>query len=95
MEIKVPEPGPKCQLKDPGKEVVAAIVLTIQVSRLLRIILFESTFVWTKFDKVCIFLDEPVYNSANYRRKSVFAEAYNPEEDDGDDTKVVRLIIDH
>lgn len=33
-------------------------------------------------------LDEPVYNSSQYRRKSVFAEAYNPEEDDGDDTKV-------
>lgn len=33
-------------------------------------------------------LDEPVYNSCQYRRKSVFAEAYNPEEDDGDDTKV-------
>ena len=32
--------------------------------------------------------DEPVYNSAASRRKSVFAEAYNPEEDDGDDTKV-------
>ena len=33
-------------------------------------------------------LDEPVYNSSQYRRKSVFAEAHNPEEDDGDDTKV-------
>ena len=32
--------------------------------------------------------DEPVYNSAANRRKSVFAEAYNPEDDDGDDTKV-------
>jgi len=38
--------------------------------------------------------DEPVYNSANYRRKSVFAEAYNPEEDDGDDTKIVHPKTD-
>lgn len=34
------------------------------------------------------FLDEPVYTSAQSRRKSVFAEAYNPEEDDGDETAV-------
>ena len=39
-------------------------------------------------------LDEPVYNSCQYRRKSVFAEAYNPEEDDGDDTKV-RVKCEH
>jgi len=38
--------------------------------------------------------DEPVYNSCQYRRKSVFAEAYNPEEDDGDDTKVVHPKTD-
>jgi len=38
--------------------------------------------------------DEPVYNSSQYRRKSVFAEAYNPEEDDGDDTKVVHPKTD-
>merc|ERR1712038_250717 len=33
--------------------------------------------------------DEPVYNNSLYRRKSVFAEAYNPEEDEGEETKVV------
>lgn len=38
--------------------------------------------------------DEPVYNSAANRRKSVFAEAYNPEDDDGDDTKVVHPKTD-
>lgn len=38
--------------------------------------------------------DEPVYNSSQYRRKSVFAEAYNPEDDDGDDTKVVHPKTD-
>lgn len=38
--------------------------------------------------------DEPVYNSAGSRRKSVFAEAYNPEEDDGDDTAVVHPKTD-
>ena len=35
-----------------------------------------------------ICLDEPVYNNSQYRRKSVFAEAYNPEDDEGDETKV-------
>ena len=34
------------------------------------------------------YLDEPVYNNSSYRRKSVFAEAYNPEDDEGDETKV-------
>jgi len=38
--------------------------------------------------------DEPVYNSSTSRRKSVFAEAYNPEDDDGDDTKVVHPKTD-
>jgi len=38
--------------------------------------------------------DEPVYNSASSRRKSVFAEAYNPEEDDGDETAVVHPKTD-
>jgi len=38
--------------------------------------------------------DEPVYQSAGNRRKSVFAEAYNPEEDDGDDTAVVHPKTD-
>jgi len=38
--------------------------------------------------------DEPVYTSSANRRKSVFAEAYNPEEDDGDDTKVVHPKTD-
>ena len=33
-------------------------------------------------------LDEPVYKNSEYRRKSVFAEAYNPEDDEGDETKV-------
>merc|ERR1711936_391113 len=33
--------------------------------------------------------DEPVYNNSLYRRKSVFAEAYNPEDDEGEETKVV------
>ena len=40
------------------------------------------------------FLDEPVYTSAQSRRKSVFAEAYNPEEDDGDETAVVHPKTD-
>jgi len=40
------------------------------------------------------FSDEPVYNSSTSRRKSVFAEAYNPEDDDGDDTKVVHPKTD-
>ena len=31
--------------------------------------------------------DEPVYRDVG-RRKSVFAEAYNPEEDSGNDTRV-------
>lgn len=35
-----------------------------------------------------LILDEPVYNNSLYRRKSVFAEAYNPEEDEGEETKV-------
>ena len=39
------------------------------------------------------YLDEPVYNNSSYRRKSVFAEAYNPEEDEGDETKVSINII--
>jgi len=40
--------------------------------------------------------DEPVptYKSSSNRRKSVFAEAYNPEDDDGDDTKVVNPKTD-
>jgi len=38
--------------------------------------------------------DEPVYNASTNRRKSVFAEAYNPEEDDGDDTKVIHPKTD-
>lgn len=38
--------------------------------------------------------DEPVYRPSGTRRKSVFAEAYNPEEDDGDDTKVVHPKTD-
>lgn len=33
--------------------------------------------------------DEPVYNNSQYRRKSVFVEPYNPEDDEGEDTKVV------
>ena len=33
--------------------------------------------------------DEPImYKSATDRRKSVFAEPYNPDEDDGDEAKV-------
>ena len=38
-----------------------------------------------------IFVDEPVppYKSSSDRRKSVFVEPYNPEDDDGDDTKVI------
>jgi len=39
-------------------------------------------------------VDEPVYNASVSRRKSVFAEAYNPEEDDGDDTKVIHPKTD-
>ena len=35
-----------------------------------------------------------MYNSSTSRRKSVFAEAYNPEDDDGDDTKVVHPKTD-
>lgn len=38
--------------------------------------------------------DEPVYNAAVNRRKSVFAEAYNPEDDEGDDVKVVHPKTD-
>ena len=38
-----------------------------------------------------ICLDEPVYNNSQYRRKSVFAEAYNPEDDEGEETKVGQL----
>ena len=35
------------------------------------------------------FVEEPVYNAT--RRKSVFSEAYNPEDDEGsDETKVRR-----
>ena len=39
------------------------------------------------------YLDEPVYKNSEYRRKSVFAEAYNPEDDEGDETKVSFNII--
>jgi len=40
--------------------------------------------------------DEPVppYKSSSDRRKSVFVEPYNPEDDDGDDTKVVHPKTD-
>ena len=38
--------------------------------------------------KTPFYLDEPVYNNSSYRRKSVFAEAYNPEDDEGEETKV-------
>ena len=51
--------------------------------------LYQTTmFYVTVYVTLCLWLDEPVYNSSQYRRKSVFAEAYNPEDDDGDDTKV-------
>ena len=57
---------------------------------------YKIPFLWTQYMNFTLLLqnylhfclDEPVYNSSQYRRKSVFAEAYNPEEDDGDDTKV-------
>ena len=42
---------------------------------------------------ISLYLDEPVYNNSSYRRKSVFAEAYNPEDDEGDETKVSVNII--
>jgi len=39
--------------------------------------------------------DEPImYKAATDRRKSVFAEPYNPDEDDGDETKVVHPKTD-
>jgi len=38
--------------------------------------------------------DEPVYNAATTRRKSVFAEAYNPEDDDDDVIKTVHPKTD-
>jgi len=38
--------------------------------------------------------DEPVYIPSGTRRKSVFAEAYNPEEDEGEDVKVVHPKTD-
>ena len=41
-----------------------------------------------------LILDEPVYNAATTRRKSVFAEAYNPEDDDDDVIKTVHPKTD-
>jgi len=38
--------------------------------------------------------DEPIVYKAADRRKSVFAEPYNPDEDDGDETKVVHPKTD-
>jgi len=38
--------------------------------------------------------DEPVYIPSGTRRKSVFAEAYNPEDDEGEDVKVVHPKTD-
>ncbi len=54
------------------------ILFILSVEKLWKIIID-----WT------FYLDETVYGNAGNRRKSVFAEAYNPEEDDGvDEVKV-------